>query len=250
MRYLTNADDFGRTETVNDAIVYGFDNGYLSRTTVMVNMPYYDEAIDLAKEHGFFDKVGLHINLTSGVPLTQEIKSVATIVGENGYFNGSFFGNKRMRFILTPKERKAVKAEIEAQIKKYIDSGFTLMHADSHGHVHTFVSLRGLILKALKKHEFNSIRISLNLNANTSLSKRLYKKLANRSFAMFSGKKGTPMFAGSYKAVLRNESKLKNADGECEIMLHPNYYEGSIVIGEALQYQALDKIKNQQNINN
>ncbi len=244
MRYIINADDFGRTKTVNEAIVYGFDNGYLSRTTIMVNMPLFEEAVELAKQHGFMDKVGLHINLTSGVPLTDNIKSVKAIVDSNGYFNGGFFKNIRLRCLLMPKEKSAVIEEIKAQIEKYIDSGFTLMHADSHGHVHTFESLRKTTLKVLKEYQFKSVRISLNLGHNSSLLKRLYKKLVNHSFLKFLGVKKGVLFVGSLKDVLRNRCDIQNIDGECEIMLHPNYYKGNIYIGESLQYQSLDSVKN------
>ena len=61
MEYIINADDFGRTDTVNIAIVEGFKNGCLNSTTIMVNMPYFEEAVHLADMYNFKNKVGLQL---------------------------------------------------------------------------------------------------------------------------------------------------------------------------------------------
>ena len=74
MGIVRNADDFGKSTEINNAILTCFKDGLIDRTTIMVNMPGADEAAELAREEGFFDKVGLHLNLTEGEPLTDEIK--------------------------------------------------------------------------------------------------------------------------------------------------------------------------------
>ena len=59
IKVIANADDFGKSHEVNLGILDGFKRGMLQRTTLMVNMPFADEAVQLAKENGFFDKGGL-----------------------------------------------------------------------------------------------------------------------------------------------------------------------------------------------
>lgn len=242
MQYILNADDFGRTDTVNEAIVYGFENDYLSRTTIMVNMPCYEKAVELAKQHHFFDKVGLHINLVSGVPLTKNIRTLHSIVDSDGRFNGGFFRNKRLRLFLLPKERKYIKEEIQAQIQKYLDTGFSLVHADSHGHVHTFISIKTLVIICLKQNDFNSIRLTLNLNTNSRV-KLIYKKYINYTFRKTFKSLSSIKYVGSFKDVLRNRHFIDKQCGLCEVMLHPNVYDEITQIGEGLLYSALDIIK-------
>ena len=70
MQWIINADDFGLSQEVNSAVVQCFRDGTIDRTTLLVNMPQTDAACALAREHGFFDRVGLHINLVEGTPLT------------------------------------------------------------------------------------------------------------------------------------------------------------------------------------
>lgn len=243
MQYILNADDFGRTETVNEAIVYGFDHHFLDRTSIMVNMPYFEEAVTLSEQHGFKDKVGLHINLTSGIPLTEPIKTVNTFCGENGYFNGRIFKDRRMMLILSHREKKAVKLEVDAQIKKYLDYGFTLMHADSHGHVHTFPSMQKTILECISNNSFQSVRISANLH-HKGIS--MYKKIV-LNYRLFNYNRlrgGKVTYFDSYKSVYNSLFCINQETGKCEIMLHPNIYAGDMQIGEGLHYDDLIQVRN------
>ncbi len=45
MKLIINADDYGMSDTVNDAIIKGYQNGILSSTCIMANMPAFDDAI-------------------------------------------------------------------------------------------------------------------------------------------------------------------------------------------------------------
>ena len=71
---FVNADDFGLSHEVNMAIVEAFKKGLINNTTIMVNMPGFEEAVRLAEKYGFFDRVGLHLNLFEGKHLTEDIK--------------------------------------------------------------------------------------------------------------------------------------------------------------------------------
>ena len=74
MQIIINADDFGLSKDVNEAIDICIKKDYIQRTTLMVNMPQTLEAVKLAKDGGYLNKVGLHINLIEGIPLTPDIK--------------------------------------------------------------------------------------------------------------------------------------------------------------------------------
>lgn len=140
MQLIINADDFGINKSVNKAIVEAFKNGWVTNTTIMVNMSDTEEAVILSKDNNFFDKVGLHLNITEGFPLTNEILKYPTFC-KNAQLSGSFRNNYIKQFLLTSKEEDALSKEIEAQILRYINLGFKLMHIDSHCHAHTFFNL-------------------------------------------------------------------------------------------------------------
>lgn len=67
MPIIINADDYGKNEEINQAISEAFEKKYITRTTLMVNMPYTDKAVELAKQKGFSDRIGIHLNL-GGMP--------------------------------------------------------------------------------------------------------------------------------------------------------------------------------------
>ncbi|MBI4999163.1 ChbG/HpnK family deacetylase [Candidatus Gottesmanbacteria bacterium] len=50
-RLIVNADDFGNTSGVNRGIIYGFKNGIITSTSLMVKRPEAEEAAKLAKEN-------------------------------------------------------------------------------------------------------------------------------------------------------------------------------------------------------
>ena len=176
---IINADDFGYSKAVNMAIVDCFKNKTINRTTIMVNMPSAREAVNLSKENNFFDCVGLHINLTEGKALSKECAS-SELCDENGFFKGTFHIPFKSRLYLNKNIKYAIFCEVEAQIKRYLEMGFTLMHADSHNYTHAYFSVYTQVRKLLKKYGFRSVRISRNIAPEKfSLPFRKYKELFN-----------------------------------------------------------------------
>lgn len=233
MKYIFNADDFGRTETVNKAIVEGFCNGCLDRTTIMVNMPFFEEAIQLSEQYGFKDKVGLHINLTSGEPLTETIKQCPNFCTDQ-YFNGRIFRSRELQMVLSLEEQRALRLEIDEQIKKFFDMGFHLLHADSHGHVHTFPSVLPIVLSVLKQNGMKTTRLSLNVDI--VFIKKIYKSILNSIIRRYSFECLEYRYFGAFREVKKKSSQLNRKSGITEVMLHPNIFDGDMQIGQGMHY--------------
>ena len=53
MQLTIHADDFGINESVSRCVVECFAKGWVNETSLMVNMPYADEAVELARQNGF-----------------------------------------------------------------------------------------------------------------------------------------------------------------------------------------------------
>ena len=68
-KLIINADDFGLTRSISEKIIDTFKVGNLSSTSLMVNTPGSEYAIDLAKNHPELG-LGLHFNLTEGKALS------------------------------------------------------------------------------------------------------------------------------------------------------------------------------------
>lgn len=228
MNVVINADDFGISEEVNRAVVECFRRGLINRTTIMVNMPGAEEAKRLAQENGFFESVGLHINLTQGPALSPECRS-SRLCDENGFLKGTFHIPFRSRFFLDAKTTHAIACETQAQIKKYIEMGFPLMHADSHNYTHTYFSIAAPVNRMLKKYGFRSVRISRNIpKKGISPFFRVYKWWYNAILRRLKteGKRIlTTTYFGSVSDFEAFE-KEHSLDGSLELMTHPTYKNG------------------------
>ena len=75
-RIIINADDFGYSISINKAILEAFKNNIISTTTLLANMPGFDDACEIAQRENLTDKIGIHFNLSEGEPLTEPIKRI------------------------------------------------------------------------------------------------------------------------------------------------------------------------------
>tara|TARA_B110000438_G_scaffold204160_2_gene195857 strand:- start:1215 stop:2063 length:849 start_codon:yes stop_codon:yes gene_type:complete len=124
-----NADDFGLTGDVTRGILAAHRNGQVSSTTLMVNTPGTEEAVEAASDHPNLG-IGLHFNLTEGRPLTD----APSLVDGDGRFllRGELLGRAFRRQI----DPDDVARELDAQLSRFHDLGLTPTHMDSHQHVH------------------------------------------------------------------------------------------------------------------
>lgn len=235
IKVIINADDFGLDENRTLAIMEAYQQGWITTTTIMVNMPYYQYAVELAKNSSLFYNIGLHLNLTEGKPLTDKIKKSPIFCNEDGTFNAKFHHSKKYRLWLPNYEREAVKMEINEQIDRYREMGLTCFHIDSHHHVHTDYSITTLLMPIVKKKGFKTIRLSRNIGCGLSPMKILYKYIINKKMAS-SLKTNADYFCIFADFLLVKESIR---DGSTiEIMTHPLYSRNGKVdmLGQLTEY--------------
>lgn len=151
---IINADDLGMNEACSRAIALAFCEGLVTDTTMMATGDYFDGAVRLAKEHGFFNRIGIHFNLTEGIPLTEDICGVAEFVG-----GGRFHKNCDRNKPLDGFARHAVYEELSAQVMKLKRAGISITHADSHHYVHNAPYLAPIVVQVCKEQGIGKIRL-------------------------------------------------------------------------------------------
>jgi predicted glycoside hydrolase/deacetylase ChbG (UPF0249 family) len=175
---IINCDDFGASSIINEVIYLAFENGLISSTTALVNFEGLEDAVSYVNR-GLINpnSVGIHLNLTSGIPLTEEIKNNAIFCRD-----GSFIRNRSVlkSFFLDKHSRECVTRELESQIFRFREVfGFLPSHIDSHQHVHTNWAIAQCVIRLAKKHHIRSIRLSRNTSANID-KKKVYKWILNK----------------------------------------------------------------------
>lgn len=225
MPLIINADDFGKDHDTTMAICEAFEKGLIMRTTLMANCEGAKEAMTLAKEKGFADKVGVHLNLTHGHPLTDSMSANLLMCDKNGHFTADFHRNTFKRFVLDKKTRNDITKELDAQIRRYEELGGTLFHLDSHHHVHTDMSVLSAIMPLVRKYNIKSMRLGRNLYHGGNPLMRLYKKMLNGKIGAIN--KDTCNYFGSVEDFEKyGVSESFRNENVIEIMVHPMYIDG------------------------
>ena len=199
MKLIVNADDFGLTRSVNYGILDAHLNGIVTSTTLMVTMPAVGHAIELMKKYPSL-KVGLHLNITLGKPLTN----CKSLIKEDGCFykpkenpDQSFFSEEE------------IYQEFKAQYFLFIELVKNRpTHLDSHLYAHQ---------KYKKAH-----------NAALRLAKEMHLRLRDASTDCFPKAQFLDFFKAKDKSFdeLQNIFLLRNDDYEyAELMVHPAYVD-------------------------
>ncbi len=228
--FVIHADDFGLNASVTNCIDECFRRHWLSETTLMVNMPACEEAVALARQHGYAHVVGLHLNLTEGVPLTEPIRSCPRFCGTEGIFfrrPGGFHTTAKQRCYLTPREYAAVKTELAAQIEKFCSYGDLMPKLDSHNHLHMDWLIYRILKPLALSHGFTEMRMFTDqhkVRLDRAIYGRFFTWTVRRHF------KTTDHFDGV------NEQLLKGPGGVTEVMVHP-LMKGGVMCDTAVPMQ-------------
>lgn len=201
-KVIINADDFGLTDGCNKGIIKGIKEGIVTSTTVMMNMPYANEGIEMLKAMDF-KSAGVHLTLTCGEPTVPVEKIPSLVDDENRFY--------RRRAQLFPQFRlEEVYMELRNQIELFIETGLKPSHLDSHHHIHMYEGVREVVAKLAKEYNL-PLRY-----ANEETKKYLEVKniLTTDDFSMdFYGEK---VSINTIKEVLKNFNI-----GIIEFMVHP-----------------------------
>ena len=207
---MINADDFGLNESCSRAIAEAFAKGLVTDTTMTANGEFFNGAVELAKRDGFFEKIGIHMNLTQGQPLTDEIKKLPDFVTD-GRFNKRYNWNRE----LSPAERTAVYRELSAQFERLEKAGIKITHADSHHYIHNAPYIAPIAEKVCMEHGVKRLRIMRNLGdmpeAERQKANEYRDGLRSRGFI-------TTDYFGRI-----SEAQDRELPGSVELLVHPDF---------------------------
>jgi chitin disaccharide deacetylase len=132
-RLVVNADDFGRSESINEAVIRAHRDGILTTASLMVNEPACGRAVELARQHPGLG-VGLHLTFLcgrSGLPHAR----IPRLVNERGEFSTSPAATG-FRYFFLRGLREQLRAEIHEQFARFRRTGLVLDHVNGHLHLH------------------------------------------------------------------------------------------------------------------
>jgi predicted glycoside hydrolase/deacetylase ChbG (UPF0249 family) len=133
-RLIINADDFGMSRGISDGILLAHRYGVLTSTSLMVNMPASEYAVERLSSAPRLS-VGVHLNICQGRPISAA-RDVATLVDASGNFHApGLMVRKLWRWQVSSRD---LELEFLAQINWMKNRGLEPTHADSHHHMHIY----------------------------------------------------------------------------------------------------------------
>jgi chitin disaccharide deacetylase len=216
------ADDFGLDAPTTAGILQAFDEGLISATSLLANMPGFDEAVAAAHDRRLTGAIGVHLNLSEGTSLTEPIRRCRRIA----HSDGTFRWNHRLVLQLRRDEVDAVGTEWRAQIQRIVEAGIRPAHLDSHHHTHTSWPFGTIAIALAREFNIPTIRLSRTFAPTPPKPQiRAYKLLYNWRLR----RRGLSVMAhfGDVRDVAR---VLPSARGPIEVMTHPRLAENGEII--------------------
>jgi chitin disaccharide deacetylase len=122
---IVNADDFGRTRSINEGIAMAHERGIVTSASLMVRWDAAEHAADYAHAHTGLS-VGLHVDL-----------------GQWSQVRGTWTADYE---VVPTDDACAVDVEIRRQLARFVELlGHAPTHLDSHQHVHRREPVRSIL---------------------------------------------------------------------------------------------------------
>lgn len=239
-KIIINADDFGLSRSVNKGIIRTFKEGVLTSTSLLPNMPGFDDAIDLINLNPRLS-VGIHLNIFRGKPILPAIRLKSLTK------KGLFLGNPYtlIHSIYTKNlDLNELELECRAQIEKLLKKNIQITHLDSEKNLHLIKPIFDTIIKISQDYGIYKIRYINKIpchniiTASDIFKNKFYNSLLLKIFSSQNklsirkyNLKTTDFFYGisnnNTTAIIFEFKKILQSfkEGTLEIMCHPGYID-------------------------
>jgi hopanoid biosynthesis associated protein HpnK len=243
-RLIVNADDFGLSRSVNEAVVRAHREGILTSASLMVNEPGFDEAVKLAKENPKLG-VGLHLTLLMGHSALSPEK-IPGLVNSRGEFSNSPVG-VGMNYFFKRNLRGQLRAEIHEQFEKFYATGLPLDHVNGHLHFHLHPTIFGILMADSETLGIRHLRLTRDCLARSRRISRghfFYKIFHATVFEMLSRRARKPLAQKKIRHAQITFGLLQDSrvDENYVLKLLPELPPGD---AELYAHPSLDKFKHE-----
>jgi hopanoid biosynthesis associated protein HpnK len=174
-RLIVNADDFGRSQAINRAVVRAHQEGILTTTSLMVNEPACAEAVELARENPSLG-VGLHLTLLCGHSALPTASIPGLVNGGNEFTNNPTAAG--FRYFFQRGLRTQLRAEIHEQFRKFRTTGLAMDHVNGHLHLHLHPVVFSILMQDAAELNIRHVRLTYDpfwMNLQLSSGRLFYR---------------------------------------------------------------------------
>ena len=243
-RLIVNADDYGRSRSINQAVIRAHREGILTTASLMVNEPDCSEAVALAKENPKMG-VGLHLALVCGKSALPPEK-IPNLVNARGEFSNNPAG-VGFRYFFCSKAKTQLRLEIEAQFERFRATGLPLDHVNGHLHLHMHPAVFSILMDNAERWNIRTMRLTFDpfwLNTRLASGRWLYRTSHAVIHHILSARSRSALNQRKIRHTQNVFGLLQNAlvDTEYVTKLLPQLPPGD---SELYSHPSLDQFKNE-----
>ena len=243
-RLIVNADDFGRSHSINEAVIRAHREGILTTASLMVNEPGFDEAVELARKNPKLG-VGLHLTLLCGHAALSPEK-IPDLINPSGEFSENPVATG-FRYFFQRGLRQQLRAEIHAQFEKFRATGLPLDHVNGHLHLHLHPVVFLILMEDADKLGIRHLRLTRDCfarNRRLSSGRWFYRVSHAAIYEWLSSRAREPLRQRGIKHAQITFGLLQNArvDEEYVLKLLPELPPGD---SELYSHPSLDEFKHE-----
>jgi len=190
-RLIVNADDFGRSADINEAVIQAHREGILTSASLMVNEAGFEEAVTLARENPRLG-IGLHLTLLCGHSgLGPE--TIPGLVNATGEFSNSPV-EVGFRYYFQRSLTEQIRREIHDQFEKFRATGLLLDHVNGHLHLHLHPRVFEILMKDADQLGIKRFRLTFDrfwLNCRLAKGHWCYRALHASIYHVLAGRART-----------------------------------------------------------
>jgi predicted glycoside hydrolase/deacetylase ChbG (UPF0249 family) len=247
-KLIINADDYGLSRGVNTGIIEAAETGSVTSASMIVNLAGFDDAVARARSLPSLS-LGLHLNLTTGKPLTAAPSLTRSKTGEF-YPLPEFIARASLGRVSS----REVAQECTAQIGRMVQAGISPTHLDSHRHVHVHPALWSAVLETASSRGISNVRVPAEpLSVNARDWKTTLKKTGLLMSSRISRRRvehnapihffGLSLQGGSSFAARLFALIPKLPAGTTELMTHPGYADGELSEYDGYTWQREEELR-------
>jgi len=192
MAFILTADDFGKTNEINAAVLKAHKHGTIQAASLMMGEDATQQAVDLAKANPTL-RVGLHLVFVDGKSVLPYAE-IPDLIDFSRHFPRDP-AYTWLKYLFSRKLRAQLEKETRAQFEAFRLSGLKLSHVDGHHHQHLHPGVFKLVVALAKEQGAEWVRIpreNLNVWKEVATQRTWLKKLHGLIFyALTRGKQKT-----------------------------------------------------------
>lgn len=158
-RLIVNADDFGRSRSINEAVVRAHRQGILSTASLMVNEPACAEAVEAARANPGLG-VGLHLALLCGRSALPRDRIPGLVNAQQEFANNAPAAG--LRYFFDRSLRRQLRDELHAQFDRFRATGLTMDHVNGHLHLHLHPVVFSILMEDARELGIRNVRLTFD----------------------------------------------------------------------------------------